>query len=160
MGTECIVSSMGLRPDATAPVRLYGSLGRTVFLTLGTAIEVTLHESHVLALRGDIATALGEMEAIDAAERIVERAYDAGAQARRAAELALERAESADRAGDVVQAARLREAAAGAETAASAAQTAAEAAEQAMTEAVDAMDRVTYTVGMSDAAAGLPLSSA
>jgi hypothetical protein len=52
----------------------------------------------VLALRGDIDTALGELAVIDAADAIVGRAYDAGAQARRASDLALEQAEAAERA--------------------------------------------------------------
>lgn len=159
-----VVSSMALRPDATAPVRLFGSVDRTVFLALGDSVEITLHEAHVRALRGDIGRALGEMELIDAAGRIVERTYDGGAQARRAADLALEQAEAADRAGDAVRAARLREAADVAVTSAEAAQTAARAAEQAMVEAEDATQRIAHVVAhavrAADAVAGLPSSPA
>jgi hypothetical protein len=163
-GSDAMVSSLVLRPDETASVRLYGRLGRALFLALGDSVEITLHEAQVRALRGDIDAALDEMEAIDTADLAVVRTSDAGAQAHRAAHLALERAEAADLAGDTMRGLRLREAAAVAASAAGSARTAVEVAERAMAEAEEAMEHVTHVVAhavtVSDAAAELPSPSA
>lgn len=151
-----VVSSVVVSVDESASVRLHGGRERTVFLAVGDSVEITLHESHVVALRDDIATALGDIDVIDAADRLVERAYDAGAQARRAAELALERAEVADRAGDAAWATRLRNVADAAVTSAVKAQTAAEVAEQAMADAEAAAEHVHVVSRASESSAARP----
>ncbi len=106
-----MVGSIALRPDADADVRLRGGVGRTAFLSIGNTVEITLHEAQVLALRGHVAAALGDMALVDAADEVAGEAYDAGAQARRAMTLAREQADAADLRGDVESAWRLRQAA-------------------------------------------------
>ncbi|WP_433273953.1 hypothetical protein ACQPZF_20415 [Actinosynnema sp. CS-041913] len=152
-GTDDIVASMALHPDADVEVRLRSGVGRTVFLSIGSRVEITLRDSHALALRRDIAAVLGDMELIDAADKVADAAYDAGAQARRAAVLARERAAIAERGGDSELAERLRQEAGAAVGAADTAQAAADAAAQAMDAAEDAAERITRLAAGAPAAA-------
>ncbi len=144
--TEKILSSVVLCPRPEVDVRLRGSVERTVFLSIGGTAEITLHEKHVRALRADIATALYDMEQVDAADQSAGTAYDAGAQARRAAAVAREQADLAERRGHLDLAAKLRRRASSAIAAADAAQAAAEEAVRAIGEAEEATERITRII--------------
>ncbi|WP_158849070.1 hypothetical protein [Saccharothrix deserti] len=146
------MTSLGLRLEAGVPVRLRGSLNKTAFLTLGDAVEIVLGREHLEALRDQATTALGDMAAVEAAEELVFDTFDAGVQARTAAERALAQVEAAERAGAAEQAEWARRAARVAIEAAEHAKLAARAASTAMDSAEEAAEEATRAAGAAKAA--------
>ncbi|MEU4801483.1 hypothetical protein [Actinosynnema sp. NPDC023587] len=142
MNTQEAHTTVVLCPHADVRVRLRGSVEGTLLLAIGSTAEITLHEAQVRALHADIATALHDVELIAAAGRIAGKSFDAGAQARRAAALAGERADAADRLGHADLARRLRREAGAAIEAAEEAQEAAEAVARTIDAAESATDRL------------------
>ncbi|MER5263497.1 hypothetical protein ABTZ99_15655 [Actinosynnema sp. NPDC002837] len=127
-----IATSVRMDVGDGVPVDLRGGLDDQAFLAIGDGIEITLRESHVRALRDQATAALGDMALVEAADRVVDAVYNAGAQARTAAVLAREKAETAQRAGAGDQATVAFEAARHAAEAAEQAQVAVQAAAEAM----------------------------
>lgn len=135
-----IATSVRVDVDGDVPVDLRGGLDGQAFLTIGDGVEITLRESHVRALRDQVTAALGDLESLEAAERVVDAAFHAGAQARTAAELARARADAAHRAGSVDRATAVLESARHAIEAAERAQSAVRAASEAMVVADEAAE--------------------
>ncbi|NUT51136.1 MAG: hypothetical protein HOV94_28100, partial [Saccharothrix sp.] len=86
--TDPVATSVRMDVDDGVPVDLRGGLGDQAFLAIGDGIEITLRGSHLRKLRDQATVALGDMALVEAADRVVDAAYDAAAQARTAAELA------------------------------------------------------------------------
>ena len=126
--------------DDDVPVDLRGGLDSQVFLAIGDGVEITLRASHVRVLRDQASAALGDLASIEAADRVVDAAFHAGAQARTAAVLAREQADVAQRAGAVDQAGAAFESARHATEAAERAQAAVRAASEAMARADEAAE--------------------
>ncbi|MEU7524695.1 hypothetical protein AB0A74_03080 [Saccharothrix sp. NPDC042600] len=151
-----VAASIGLQVPADVPVRLCGSLASTIFLVIGDRCEITLDPVHVRALAQQCATALKDSTLVAAAEEVLSGVYDAGAQARTAAERALRQAERAEQAKALVSAEEARNAAQAATAAAQRAQAAVEAASEAMQDA----DRSAITAETAAAAAKLAVERA
>jgi dTMP kinase len=154
-----VVTSLGLKLETGVPVRLRGRLDKTAFLTLGNAIEIVLAREHVEASRSapatQTATALGDMAQVEAAERLVFDTFDAGTQARTAAERALAQVAAAERAGATEQAEWARRAARAAIEAADQAERAVRVAGVAMDSAEEAAEEAARAADAARAAGGI-----
>ncbi|GAA2688116.1 MULTISPECIES: hypothetical protein [Actinosynnema] len=139
---ERVVTSMVLNPEGHAEVRLRGGMDGRLWLMIGPSVEIALTEAHAVALRGDLADALGEMRALDEADETAGKAYCAGSAATRAAAEALTRATTADLAGVPERAVHLRALAAKAREAGKVAAKAADAAATAFREAEDVTEAI------------------
>jgi hypothetical protein len=142
--------------DDSVSIDLRGGLGRSAFLAIGDGIEIVVRESHVRTLRDQATAALGDMALIEAAETVLENAYQAGAQARTAATLAREKADAAKQAGADEPAAVAYVAARHAMDAAERAQAAVNAATEAMVAADEAAETARASAVHAAMAAGRP----
>ncbi|WP_309114733.1 hypothetical protein [Saccharothrix sp.] len=124
--------NIGLQVPEGVPVRLCGSLESRIFLVIGDGCEITLDPAHVRVLAEQCGTALRDTSLVAAAEEVLDEVYEAGAQARTAAERALREAERADEVSARDQADDARAAAREATVAAERAQNAVETAFVAM----------------------------
>lgn len=149
-----IVASMGMRVDDGVAVDLRGGRGTRAFLVIGDSVEIMLGERHVRTLRDQAGVALGDMARVEGAERAVQNAHHAGAQALTAAKLARKKAEAARTAGAGDRADEAEQAAACAVEAAERAQAAALAAIEAMEEADEAAEAARAAATLADQAAG------
>jgi hypothetical protein len=149
-----IVTSVGIHLDDGVSIDLRGSLEAKAFLTIGDTVEIMLGESHIRALRAQFDEVLGDLASVEAADRALGDAYEAGAQAHTAAALARAEAEVARRAGAGDQAAMADEAAEEALQAAERAQIAVREAVDAMECADDAAERARDAARTAQAAAG------